>query len=89
MRKFFLLIATLGSLSLSNSASSAHSQITSTNPTQEATVEALPKKISITFSEEPLEIQGNEINTLTVYGPSNKIISASEIIINKKRSALH
>lgn len=85
MRKVFLLLGTIF-FSLAGIANTySHSSVAKTTPQYKSTVSELPNQVSIEFSEEPLTISGEAINSITVTDPNGNIISDSVTEVSGKR----
>lgn len=75
-----MLIFTL----FTSSTAQAHSSVVKTTPNYKSTLNSLPDEISIRFSEEPLTIPGEVINSITVTNPNGRVISDSVTEISDK-----
>lgn len=84
MRKLSLLVAIslFSILGLNNAYS--HSSVVKTTPQYKSTLSALPEQISIGFSEEPLVISDEVINSITVINPQGEVISDSVTKVSGK-----
>ena len=81
------MAAVVASLFITSPSAVAHSTITSTSPTYKTTLKQLPTEVSITFSETPLTIEGQEINSIKVFDPAGRMISAKTFVNNQTLSA--
>jgi methionine-rich copper-binding protein CopC len=77
MRKLSLLLAISLFSILGHTNAYSHSSVVKTTPQYKSTLRALPEEISIRFSEEPLVIPGEVINSITVINPQGEVISDS------------
>lgn len=75
------------SLFIASPTASAHSTIASTNPAYKTILSQLPAGVSITLSETPLTIEGKEINSIKVFDPAGRMISAATQVTNQTLSA--
>jgi methionine-rich copper-binding protein CopC len=71
MKKFAVLLAALLMVPV---YANAHAGVVATTPSQDQVVTTMPTEISVTFSEELLEISDKEVNTLTVADPDGALI---------------
>jgi methionine-rich copper-binding protein CopC len=71
MKKFAVLLAALLMVPV---YANAHAGVVATSPSQDQVVTTMPTEISVTFSEELLEISDKEVNTLTVADPDGALI---------------
>jgi methionine-rich copper-binding protein CopC len=53
----------------------AHSSVVKTVPQYQSLLQELPSEVSIQFSEEPLTLKGEAINSITVVSPDGMVIS--------------
>jgi methionine-rich copper-binding protein CopC len=84
MRKFSLLLAISLFSILGHANAYSHSSVVKTTPQYKSTLRALPDEISIRFSEEPLVIPGEVINSITVINPKGEVISDSFTRVSEK-----
>ena len=84
MRKLSLLVAISLFSILGHTNAYSHSSVVKTTPQYKSTLRALPEQISIRFSEEPLVISDEVINSITVLNPQGEIISESVTEVSGK-----
>ena len=84
MRKLSLLVAISLFSILGYTNAYSHSSVVKTTPQYKSTLRALPEQISIRFSEEPLVISDEVINSITVINPQGEIISESVTEVSGK-----
>jgi len=84
MRKLSLLVAISLFSILGHTNAYSHSSVVKTTPQYKSTLRALPEQISILFSEEPLVISDEVINSITVLNPQGEIISESVTEVSGK-----
>jgi methionine-rich copper-binding protein CopC len=84
MRKLSLLLAISLFSILGHTNAYSHSSVVKTTPQYKSTLRALPDEISIRFSEEPLVIPGEVINSITVINPKGEVISDSFTRVSEK-----
>ena len=65
-RLSFLFLALLSIAVISPTVAFAHAGVVATSPTQDQVLNEMPSSISITFSEELLTIDNQEVNTLSL-----------------------
>lgn len=85
MRKLLFVVAISFFSILSQTNAYSHSSVVNTEPEYKSTLQALPEQISIRFSEEPLVIPGEVINSITVINPKGDVISDSVTEVSGKR----
>ena len=71
MKKFAILLVALLMVPV---YANAHAGVVATSPSQDQVVTTMPTEVSVTFSEELLEISDKEVNTLTVADPDGALI---------------
>jgi methionine-rich copper-binding protein CopC len=84
MRKLSLLLTISLFSILGHTNAYSHSSVVETTPQYKSTLRALPDEISIRFSEEPLVIPGEVINSITVINPKGEVISDSFTRVSEK-----
>jgi methionine-rich copper-binding protein CopC len=77
MRKLSLLAAISLFSILGQTNAYSHSSVVKTIPQYKSTLSALPDQVSIRFSEEPLVMTSEVINSITVINPQGEVISDS------------
>lgn len=83
MRKFSIALTAIIFSFLGQSSGFSHSSVIETIPQYQSTISTLPRVVSIRFSEEPLNIAGKAINSITVTSPSGTLISKPLTKIDK------
>lgn len=59
----------------------AHATLESSNPVEGSTVEVMPSQISLTFNEELMNLDGEQVNTIALLDGNSEDISLSEITV--------
>jgi methionine-rich copper-binding protein CopC len=79
-----LTIFTLSALFvvLPGTNSFAHATLKSSNPADGSTVEAMPSQISLTFNEELMNLDGEQVNTIALLDGNSEDVSLSEITVD-------
>jgi len=61
----------------------AHAELKSSNPVEGSTLEAMPSTILVTFNENLLNLESEQVNTLALLDGNGEDVSLSEITIDK------
>jgi methionine-rich copper-binding protein CopC len=60
-----------------------HAELKSSNPVEGSTLEVMPSTISVTFNENLLNLEGEQVNTIALLDGNSEDVSLSEITIDK------
>ncbi|MFM8254588.1 MAG: copper resistance protein CopC [Actinomycetota bacterium] len=60
----------------------AHAELKSSNPVEGSTLEVMPSTISVTFNENLLNLEGEQVNTIALLDGNSEDVSLSEITID-------
>ena len=76
-----IITLTTGLLLLVTPIANAHTALVSTYPKSNAMLKSSPKYISLTFSQDLIEIPGNEANKIRLFNSKNKEIKVTQSIV--------
>ncbi len=82
IRKYSLLTAALFSF-FSPSAAFGHTSVVSTTPIYKSTLAQMPTQVSITFTDDLMEIGEKKVNTISITAPDNSEVKIAAITIEK------
>lgn len=81
MKRLALIVASMLMVLLPGTNAFAHATLESSNPAEGSTVEVMPSQISLTFNEELLNLDGEQVNTIALIDGNSEDISLSEITV--------
>lgn len=78
-----LTILTIALLTLGSPSASAHTSVVSTTPLYKTTLSEMPAELSITFTDDLMEIGKREVNTISLTAPDDSAVKIDAITIKK------
>ncbi len=76
-----IIALTTGLLLLASPIANAHTALVSTHPKANAMLKSSPKYISLTFSQDLIEVAGKKVNKIRLFNSKNKEIKLTDSIV--------